>query len=138
MKKQTYLILSVSELISLGGTWAVRYFTRRKLGIMRFVNHQSRALEAALPMDSIRIGCMVLLAVMLLTTAVLLLLRRRQLSRRALLITLASVILTAAVLGFTLKNTLQTLSFYYFVAPLLFLAALLQFCKAILSLRTQK
>lgn len=138
MKKHTYLIFTVLELLSLGGAWAVRYFTRRKLGMMRFVNHESRALDAALPMDSIRIGCIVLLAVILLVAAVLLGLRRRQLSRSALPIVLASAILSAAVLGFVLKNTIATLSYYYFAVPLLLLAALLQFCKAVLSLRTQK
>ena len=106
--------------------------------MMRFVNHESRALDAALPMDSIRIGCIVLLAVILLVAAVLLGLRRRQLSRSALPIVLASAILSAAVLGFVLKNTIATLSYYYFAVPLLLLAALLQFCKAVLSLRTQK
>lgn len=138
MKKHTYLIFTMLELLALGGAWAVRHFTRRKMGMMRFVAHESRQLEAALPMESIRLGCAVTLAALLLAAVLFMLLRRRQLSPGAWLVSGISVLLTLAALCFVLANSRETLSYYYFICPLLFLAALFQFGKAVLVLRKQK
>lgn len=135
MKKHTYLILTALELLSLGGAWAVRHYTRRRLGMLRFVSHESRKLEAALPVESIRVGCGAALLVLALAAAVLLLLRRGRITRGAAGITAAAALLCGAVSAFLLANTRDDISYFYFAAPLLLLAALLQCGKAALVLR---
>ena len=51
MKKWMGWLLLALEAACWGGAWAVRRFTRRKIGLMRFVAHESRKVEAAVPAE---------------------------------------------------------------------------------------
>lgn len=126
MKKWMGWLLLALEAACWGGAWAVRRFTRRKIGMMRFVAHESRRVEAAIPAELLHI---LLIAAGALLFALMLIALLRGAGRLTPVqkgIQICYLVVAAAVVGFLMMNTRQTCSFYYFVSPLLLLALLLR------------
>lgn len=124
MKKWMGWLLLALEAACWGGAWAVRYFTRRKIGMMRFVAHASRKVEAAIPAELLHI-LLVAAGVVLFALLLLALLRGAgKLSPVQKGIQVCYLAAAAAVLCFLIFNTKQTCSYYYFVSALMLLALL--------------
>lgn len=126
MKKWMGWLFLVLEAACWGGAWAVRHFTRRKIGMMRFVAHQSRRVEAAIPAELLHI---LLIAAGVLLFALMLIVLLRGAGKGSPVqkgIQVCYLVVAAAVVGFLMMHTRQTCSFYYFVSPLILLALLLR------------
>jgi hypothetical protein len=46
MKKAAYISVTILEILCLAGAWAIQYFTRRKMGMARYVVYKNRSWEA--------------------------------------------------------------------------------------------
>ena len=124
MKKWIGWLLLALEAACWGGAWAVRHFTRRKIGMMRFVAHESRKVEAVIPAELLHI--LLIAAGVILCVAMLIALLRGagRLTPVQKGIQVCYLAVAAAVVCFLMINTRQTCSFYYFVSPLMLLAVL--------------
>lgn len=129
MKKLVYAIVTLLEIALAAGAYIVHYFTRKKMGMLRYVIYKNQSWERAYPIEILRTA---IIAVLLLLTAaaVLLMVRRRKSARKSeLVMTAATVVLTAAYTGFTLGYSAEDFRAYYFMSALLALASLLQVIK---------
>lgn len=130
MKKWIGWLLLALEAACWGGAWAVRRFTRRKIGMMRFVAHESRKAEAAIGPELLHI---LLIAAGVILFALLLLALLRGAGKLTPVqkgVQVCYLAAAAAVLCFLIFNTKQTCSYYYFVSPLMLLALLFRLAGA--------
>ena len=124
MKKWMGWLLLALEAACWGGAWAVRRFTRRKIGMMRFVAHESRKVEAAIPAELLHI-LLIAAGVILCALMLIALLRGAGgLSPVQKGVQGCSLAVGVLVIWFLAFNTRQTCSYYYFVSPLMLLALL--------------
>ena len=130
MKKWIGWLLLALEAACWGGAWAVRRFTRRKIGMMRFVAHESRRVEAAIPAELLHI---LLIAAGVILFALLLLALLRGAGKLTPVqkgVQVCYLAAAALVVWFLAVNTRQTCSYYYFVSPLMLLALLFRLAGA--------
>ena len=62
MGKAACIVLDILALAAFGGAYAVEYFSKAKLGMMRWVNYNAKALRDMLPIDLICAVVLLLLA----------------------------------------------------------------------------
>ena len=76
MKKIGYILALVLEIAALAGAYIIHYFTRRKLGMVRYLNFKNMTWERDYPMGALKTGCVAVVAV--LTVLVLLLFSEKE------------------------------------------------------------
>lgn len=129
MKKVLYITATIIEAAGLAGAYAVQYFTRRKMGMARYVVYKNRSWEAAYPMELMTRGLG--LAAVILAVCVLLyfLSRRRRASGIVWLMNASMIIMTAISAGFAWINSTANYRAYYFISGILAVVSLLQIVK---------
>ena len=83
MKKAAYISVTILEILCLAGAWAVQYFTRRKMGMARYVVYKNRGWEARYPMELLANGAALLMAVLAAALLLYFLRQRRNLPKTA-------------------------------------------------------
>lgn len=129
MKKVLYISVTTAEAVCLAGAYAVQYFTRRKMGMARYVVYKNRGWEAAYPMELITRGIWLAVAVLAVSVFLFFLKRRKVASGIVGMMNAVMVILTAGSSGFVWLNSTENFRAYYFISGILALAALLQIVK---------
>lgn len=124
MKKWMGWLLLALEAACWGGAWAVRHFARRKIGMMRFVAHESRKVEAAIPAELLHILLTAVGVILFMLLLMVLLRGAEKLTPVQKGVQVCYLAVTALVVWFLIFNTRQTCSYYYFVSPLMMLALL--------------
>ena len=124
MKKWMGWLLLALEAACWGGAWAVRHFTRRKIGMMRFVAHESRKVEAAIPAELLHILLIAVGVILFMLLLMVLLRGAGKLTPVQKGVQVCYLAVAALVVWFLIFNTRQTCSYYYFVSPLMMLALL--------------
>ena len=56
MKKAAYISVTILEILCLAGAWAVQYFTRRKMGMARYVVYKTGAGKPDIPWNCWQMG----------------------------------------------------------------------------------
>lgn len=129
MKKAAYISATILEALLLSGAWAVQYFTRRKMGMARYVVYKNRGWESRYPMELLAKGAAL---VMVLLTAMLLLYflrRRRNLTKALWMRSGGMVLLTSVYAVFTWTNSTHGFRAYYFISAILGAVSLIQCAK---------
>lgn len=124
MKKWMGWLLLALEAACWGGAWAVRHFARRKIGMMRFVAHESRKVEAAIPAELLHILLTAVGVILFMLLLMVLLRGAEKLPPVQKGVQVCYLAVAALVVWFLIFNTRQTCSYYYFVSPLMMLALL--------------
>ena len=65
MKKIGYILALVLEIAALAGAYIIHYFTRRKLGMVRYLNFKNMTWERDYPMGPLKTGCVAVVAVLI-------------------------------------------------------------------------
>lgn len=129
MKKLVYAIVTLLEIALAAGAYIVHYFTRKKMGMLRYVIYKNQSWERDYPIETLRMTVIAVL-ILLTVTAVFIMIRRRKSARKSeIVMTAATVLLTAAYAVFTLGSSAEDFRAYYFMSSLLALASLLQVIK---------
>ncbi len=138
MKKTILFVTGTLQLLCYVGAYLIQYFTSRKIGMLRWVNHNTNRWAKKADLDSINaivLVLLVLLALALLFYALDRLQKRSVSTELGFVSLLASVgVCAACVLGWNRK----LIASYYLVCILLFLAALLGIAGLALSLRKKE
>lgn len=129
MKKIGYIFLTLLEIALLVGAYVLNYFTKKKMGMMRFVAFKNGKWESAFPLQLWKNISLIVLVVLALLVVIAVVKKWAKLSKIVKLMSVFMIILTAFSLYFTMCNTTEIIRAYYFMSPLIALAALLQIIK---------
>ena len=113
MKKAAYISVTILEILCLAGAWAIQYFTRRKMGMARYVVYKNRSWEARYPMELLANGAVLLMVVLTVMLLLYFLRQRRNLTKTVWLMNAGMIALTSAYGGFTWMNSADEVRAYY-------------------------
>lgn len=136
MRKVGYLFLTLVELFLLIGGYLIQYFTKKKMGMARYVIYKNQRWERDYPLESWK--TFVLLLIVLLTVAVVIfyIIRRNKLTKMTSMVNGGMVVMTVFYTVFTAMNSIKTLRAFYFISPILALVAIVQIIKAFAAILT--
>lgn len=130
MKRVGYFIVTLAEILFLAGVYIIQYFTRRKMGMARYVIYKNQGWEQAFPMEALKYTAVAVLTALTLLLLAALVKRRKQQGRLIVAIHFVMLILTAVYAAYTCIISTETMRAYYFISLMLGAAALLQIIKA--------
>ena len=131
MKRVLYAVVTILEILCFAGAYVVNYFTRKKMGMARFVIYKNRKWEAAYPLENWKYAAVAVIAVLAVITIILWLLKKKQAGKMLLAMNVIMIALAAWYVWFTLGQSKDSLRAFYFMSPLLGLSALLQIIKTL-------
>ena len=128
MRKRYLCIALIIELLACLGAYFMQYFTARKLGMLRWVNHLCNKWGRMMDLD--RLNLILMLLVSALTLALLIwTMKKAQEKIRIFAPLMAAAVGSISVyLVWTLRYTRRTMAAYYLVSPILLLGAIITLC----------
>lgn len=138
MKKVGYVLAVLLEAAFLIGAYIVNYFTRRKMGMARYVIYKNQGWERDYPMELLKNGAMLAVAVCTVIVFLLFLKWRKECTRFLALMVLTTVALSAVYLGYTLISSTETMRAYYFISLMMGIAAVIQIIKTGVAVLTRR
>lgn len=136
-----YIIISILEVLLILGAYVVQYFTRKKMGMMRFVVYKNMVWEEDYPLELWKTRGIAVLAILTAVVVICWIRKLRNISMREHIMSTVALLLTIFAVVFILTNSVETLKSYYFMAPMIGVGALLQIIKtgvALLMCNTKK
>ncbi|MDO4265884.1 MAG: hypothetical protein Q4C63_05395 [Eubacteriales bacterium] len=138
MRKICYLILDILTAAFLCGGYITNYFTRRKLGMLRWINYHTMNYQKQLPLDVLKYAAAAAASVIVI---LILLQLFRKWRRLGICDKIMAAVMTAVwllYLGLSILSGQNVMRAYYFVLPLAGLALLTQIIRNLLSLHFLK
>ena len=129
MKKAGYILALLLEVAALAGAYIVNYFTRKKMGMARYVIYKNQGWERDYPMELIKNSVMAVLILLTVLVLIAFLKKRREVSRLCAVMTLVMIVLTGLYTCYTLISSTETMRAYYFISLLFAIAAAVQVIK---------
>lgn len=129
MKKILYIIVTVLEIVCFAGAYIVNYFTRKKMGMARYVIYKNQGWRTRYPLELITYCVIALVAVLAVFTLIVYIRNRKKAGKLILAMNFVMIILDIWYIWFTLSNSTDTLRSYYFMSVLFALTAGLQSIK---------
>ena len=138
MKKIIYICLDLLTIASLIGGYAFQYFTRKKLGMLRWVNYQNMQLQKNHVYDILKY--ITVAAAMVLIVLIIVGYRKKKelLGKIDFVMILIMQILGIIYLGITVLKSIESFSAYYFLMPLFGAATLMQIIRNVIAVGTKK
>lgn len=129
MKKIVMIIFDILTLALLASGYIIQYFTKRKLGMMRWINFHTYKYQEMLPLELLKyvaVSVIILLTVFIICRFM----KKRKAAKMIDKITITVMaVVTLFDFGFALFSSLESVRAYYFIIPLLSVAALMQIMK---------
>lgn len=129
MKKIVMIIFDILTLALLASGYIIQYFTKRKLGMMRWINFHTYKYQKMLPLELLKyvaVSVIILLTVFIICRFM----KKRKAAKMIDKITITVMaVVTLFDFGFALFSSLESVRAYYFIMPLLSVAALMQIIK---------
>lgn len=125
MKRVLFVLLDLLAAAFLIGGYIVQYFTKRKLGMMRWVTFKTSKIQEAMPVDILKyiaVIVVLLLAVIVIRSFIR---KRTDLGMTDVVMAAVMAILALVYLGFTLLITSEVIRSYYLVLPMIGAATLI-------------
>ena len=129
MKNIVMIIFDILTLALLASGYIIQYFTKRKLGMMRWINFHTYKYQEMLPLELLKyvaVSVIILLTVFIICRFM----KKRKAAKMIDKITITVMaVVTLFDFGFALFSSLESVRAYYFIMPLLSVAALMQIMK---------
>ncbi len=138
MKKIAYILALILEIAACAGAWIIHYFTRRKLGMVRYLNYKNMSWERDYPVDALKLACVASAALLTVLVLLFFLKKRRETTLLTGAMTVLMIALTALYAGYTLGCSTDVMTDYYFISILFFVAAAVQILKTGIAVLTSK
>ena len=138
MKKICCILILLLEAASFAGAYIIHYFTKRKLGMVRYLNFRNMSWEQTFPIQMIQnisILLVLIFAVLFLYSAVK---KRGKISKISWAMCVAMGVMILLYVGYTVLFSTETMADYYFICMLFCLAAVLQTINAGVAVLTSK
>lgn len=126
MKKIRYVLFDLLTLAFLAGAYVFQYFVKRKLGMVRWLNYKNMKLKESIPLDQWKYIAVIIVAVLAGIVIVGCVKNRKNLDKIDRVMQGVLLVLVAVYAGFTFTKSVEILNSYYFIMPLLGMAALMQ------------
>ncbi|MDO5649090.1 MAG: hypothetical protein Q4G11_00675 [Gallicola sp.] len=130
MKKKNmfYLLATLLVIAGLIGSYGLHYFTRRRMGMARYVLYKNRDWEGLYPMDGIIHGAILVFIFLSLLLLIVYLFNKKG-SRVAVFDLGASFIMAGGFVAFSILQDTQTFRAYYFILMAFGFSVLIQMIK---------
>ncbi|WP_297131571.1 hypothetical protein [Terrisporobacter sp.] len=133
MNKVFYIIATILQVLLLVGIYVVNYFTRKKMGMLRYVIYKNGIFEEAYPIQQLQYISILVFIILMILTLVFYIKKKSKLNRSILNMNIVMVILTSIYTGFTLLYSTEDFRAFYFMSLMLGLATFIQIIKTFLS-----
>lgn len=126
MKKAGYILLDLLTLAFLIGAYVIQYFTKKKLGMLRWVNYHNMQIQKNSVYGILRYITVAVAIVLIVLIIVGYTKKKAALGRLDLVMTVIMSVLGIAYLYVTVFMSIEVIASYYFLMPLLGAATLMQ------------
>ncbi len=139
MKKKNvfYLLGTLLVIIGLTGSYLLHYFTKRRMGMARYVLYKNRNWESLYPMDGIIRGAVVLFILLSVLLFIVYLFNKKE-SRIVVFDLAASFIMAGGFAVFSILQDTQSFRAYYFILIAFGFSVLIQMIKTAAVLLLKK
>lgn len=135
MRKILYIITDFFIAALLAGAYMIQYYTKRKLGMNRWVVYKTSKIKEQVPAEMLRYAVLAAVLVLMALLIVQYGKRRRECKKTVLFMVIMSTVLSAGYLAFVLVLSEEDTHAYYLMLPLIVLAGLIQIIKTFLAMR---
>lgn len=129
MKKALYIIATVVEVLFLVGSYIFNYFTKKKMGMARWVVYMNQGWERDYPVVMLKNIVLAVVVILAICVLVWFLMKRKDLGKIVTVMVLVMAVLTALYAGFTLIYSKEVLRAYYFISLMFAITAVIQIVK---------
>ena len=123
MKKRYFYTALFFEITACIGSWLIQYFTSKKMGMLRWVNHLCNTWSKSVDLDRMNLMLMLLVSVLALVLLVLTVKKARESICNFEPLMAASFVAVGIYLVWTIRYTRRMMAAYYLVSPILLLGA---------------
>ena len=123
MKKKYLYIALIFEITTCLGAYFTQYFTSKKMGMLRWVNHLCNKWGRMMDLDRLNLILMLLVSVLALALLLWALKKRQERSRSFAPLMVTAFVAVGIYLVWTLRYTRRLMAAYYLVSPVLLLGA---------------
>ena len=134
LNKIFYIILTMLQVLLLVGTYVVNYFTRKRMGMLRFVIYKNINWEQSYPIEQLQYLAIIIFAVLMILVLAIYLKRKSQLSKNILNMIIIMVILILIYSGFNLLYSTEDFRAFYFMSVMLAVVTFIQIVKIFFSI----
>ena len=126
MKKISYIIFDLLTIAFLIGAYAIQYFTKKKLGMLRWVNYHNMQFQKNEVYGIVKYITVVVTIVLIVVIIAGYKKKKEMLGKINLVMIVVMSVLGIVYLGIIVFKSIETLPAYYFLMPLLGAATLMQ------------
>lgn len=130
MKRVLFVLLDLLSAAFLAGGYVVQYFTRRKLGMLRWVNFQEGKLAEAVPVETVKYAALLVLLFFALWIVGRFVKKKNEIGKLDRVMLGVMVLLVAVDVVLTLTLTKDVTAAYFLILPLAGAAALMQIIRS--------
>lgn len=129
------MLAALLEILAMVGAYAVHYFTRKKMGMARYVIYKNQGWESIYPMETIKWMPVSVILIISLLIVVIFWTTRKKAAKQITVMILGMSALSALYIGYTVFNSTETMRAYYFISLLLAIAAVIQIVMTAINIR---
>lgn len=129
INKVFYIIATVLQVLLLLGTYVVNYFTRKKMGMLRYVVYKNSNWENTYPVEKLQYISILVFIILMILILGFYIKRKSKLNKIILNINITMIILTSIYTGFTLLYSTEDFRAFYFISLMIGLATFIQITK---------
>ena len=138
MKKLVYILLDLLTVVFMIGAYAVQYFTRKKLGMLRWVNYQNMQIQKNAVYGILKY-ITVVVAIIFIVMIIAGYKKKKAMMRKLDLVMIVIMsLLGIFYLGITVLKSIEVLPAYYFLMPFVGAAVLMQIIRNGIAVGTKK
>ena len=126
MKKISYIFFDLLTIAFLFGAYAIQYFTKKKLGMLRWVNYHNMQFQKNEVYGIVKYITVVVTIVLIVVIIAGYKKKKEMLGKINLVMIVVMLVLGIVYLGITVFKSIETLPAYYFLMPLFGAATLMQ------------
>lgn len=126
MKKISYIFFDLLTIAFLIGAYAIQYFTKKKLGMLRWVNYHNMQFQKNAVYGIVKYITVVVAIVLIVLIIAGYKKKKEMLGKIDLVMIMVMSVLGIVYLGITIFKSIEILTAYYFLMPLFGAATLMQ------------
>ena len=126
MKKISYIFFDLLTIVFLIGAYAIQYFTKKKLGMLRWVNYHNMQFQKNAVYGIVKYITVIVAIVLIVLIIAGYKKKKEMLGKIDLVMIVMMSVLGIVYLGVTVFKSIETLPAYYFLMPLFGAATLMQ------------
>ena len=133
MNKVFYAIATILQIILLIGVYAVNYFTRRRMGMMRYIIYKNGIFEDTYPIQQLQYLSIIAIIILTILVLIFYLKRKVKISKKLDSTNTVMLVLTFIYVGFNLLYSTENFRAFYFMSLMFGVSALIQIIKVFFS-----